>query len=154
MGHTGTEKKNPFVMTIGFDKNDPEHVEVAEFLNGLPRKKAQYIVEAVRCYRQVQQDGSFWREDWGEKNSKRDNFRENNRGDVYSREGNTGEPLDKEAIRQIVLQILAERTDDTERVAQKTIPQPATLEGKKFRQILRIQKWTQLQIPGQMRLQA
>lgn len=57
MGHTGTEKKTPFVMTIGFDKNDPEHVEVAEFLNSLPRKKAQYIVEAVRCYQQICKDG-------------------------------------------------------------------------------------------------
>ena len=57
MGHTGTEKKNPFVMTIGFDQNDPEHVEVADFLNSLSRKKAQYIVEAVRCYWQIYKDG-------------------------------------------------------------------------------------------------
>ena len=87
MGYTGTEKKNPFVMTIGFDKNDPEHVEVAEFLNSLPRKKAQYIVEAVRCYRGMQQE---------------------NAGDVKE-EKNAGKQPDKEAIRQIVLQVLAER---------------------------------------------
>ena len=86
MGHVGMEKKNPFVMTIGFDKNDPEHVEVAKFLNSFPRKKAQYIVEAVRCYRQVQQGGSSWGE-------------------------NTDKPLDKKEIRQIVLQILAEQGD-------------------------------------------
>ena len=40
-------KKNPYIMTIGFDRTDPKHVEVADFLNSLPRKKAQYIVDAV-----------------------------------------------------------------------------------------------------------
>ena len=101
MGHIATEKKNPFVMTIGFDKNDPEHVEVAEFLNSLPRKKAQYIVEAVRCYRGMQQE---------------------NAGDVKE-EKNAGKQPDKEAIRQIVLQVLAERRGDKEREARKSVPQ-------------------------------
>ena len=110
MGHTGTEKKNPFVMTIGFDKNDPEHVEVAEFLNSLPRKKAQYIVEAVRCYRQIQQDGSpLGTGDWREQNQGEDNWIEGNRGE------NTGKLPDKEAIRQIVLQIMAEWEENMEK---------------------------------------
>ncbi len=43
-------KKNAFVTTIGFNKNDPAHVQVAEFLNGMERGKAQYIVNAVLAY--------------------------------------------------------------------------------------------------------
>ena len=43
-------KKNPYIMTIGFDRTDPGHVEVADFLNSLQRKKAQYIVDAVKSY--------------------------------------------------------------------------------------------------------
>lgn len=43
-------KKNPFVMTVGFNKNNPEHVKVAEFLNSLGRTKGQYIVKAVTMY--------------------------------------------------------------------------------------------------------
>lgn len=30
-------KKNPYVMTIGFNRHDPAHVEVAQFLNGMER---------------------------------------------------------------------------------------------------------------------
>ncbi len=86
MGHVGMEKKNPFVMTIGFDKNDPEHVEVAEFLNSLPRKKAQYIVEAVRYYQTRNAQG--------------------NEG-MISR-SNEEKYMDRETIRQIVMQILEE----------------------------------------------
>lgn len=44
------EKKNPYVMTIGFNRRDPNHREVAEFLNGIERGKAQYIVNAVMAY--------------------------------------------------------------------------------------------------------
>ena len=44
------EKKNPYIMTIGFKKEDPDHVYVAEFLNSLGRGKAQYIVKAVLAY--------------------------------------------------------------------------------------------------------
>ena len=44
------EKKNPYVMTIGFRKNTPEHIQVAELLNSLGREKAQYIVKAIRAY--------------------------------------------------------------------------------------------------------
>mgnify|MGYP006876756340 CR=1 FL=1 len=43
-------KKNPFVTTIGFNRHDPAHVEVAQFLNGMERGKAQYIVDAVLAY--------------------------------------------------------------------------------------------------------
>lgn len=43
-------KKNAFVTTIGFNKNDPAHVQVAEFLNSMERGKAQYIVNAVLAY--------------------------------------------------------------------------------------------------------
>ena len=46
----GNDKKNPYVMTIGFDRMDPRHVKVADYLNSLPRKKAQCIVEAVSDY--------------------------------------------------------------------------------------------------------
>ena len=44
------EKKNPYIMTIGFKKEDPDHVYVAEFLNSLGRGKAQYIVKSVLAY--------------------------------------------------------------------------------------------------------
>ncbi len=47
------KKKNPYVMTIGFNRRDPNHRKVAEFLNGMERGKAQYIVNAVMEY----QDG-------------------------------------------------------------------------------------------------
>ena len=43
-------KKNPFVTTIGFNRHDPAPVEVAQFLNGMERGKAQYIVDAVLAY--------------------------------------------------------------------------------------------------------
>lgn len=46
----GMEKKNPYVMTIGFNRKDPNHVRVAEFLNEMGRGKAQYIVNAVMAY--------------------------------------------------------------------------------------------------------
>lgn len=44
------EKKNPFITTIGFKKDDPEHIYVAELLNSLGRGKAQYIVKAILAY--------------------------------------------------------------------------------------------------------
>ena len=40
-------KKNPFVTTVGFNRHDPAHVEVAQFLNGMERGKAQYIVDGA-----------------------------------------------------------------------------------------------------------
>lgn len=48
-------KKNPFVITIGFKKEDPDHIQVAELLNSMGRVKAQYIVKAVLAYQGLQQ---------------------------------------------------------------------------------------------------
>ena len=42
-------KKNPYVFTIGFDRKNPEHLEVVEILNGT-EKKAALIAEAVLQY--------------------------------------------------------------------------------------------------------
>ena len=49
------EKKNPYVMTIGFRKTNPEHIQVAEFLNSMGREKAQYIVKAILTYRTLEE---------------------------------------------------------------------------------------------------
>ncbi len=76
------EKKNAFVTTIGFNKNDPNHVAVAELLNSMKRGKAQYIVNAVLAW----QNGG-------------------NPGET----GSVGPPLDYEKIRRFVLQVLDER---------------------------------------------
>lgn len=51
-------KKNPYITTIGFDKTDPRHVQVAELLNSMTRKKAQYIVDAIFVYQRQQEQGS------------------------------------------------------------------------------------------------
>ncbi len=53
------EKKNPYVMTIGFKKNNPEHIQVAEFLNSMGREKAQYIVKAILAYRTLEEQGEL-----------------------------------------------------------------------------------------------
>lgn len=50
-------KKNPYITTIGFDKTDPRHVQVAELLNSMTRKKAQYIVDAILAYQEIQGQG-------------------------------------------------------------------------------------------------
>ena len=42
-------KKNPYVFTIGFDKKNPEHLEVVEILNET-EKKAALIAEAILQY--------------------------------------------------------------------------------------------------------
>lgn len=44
------EKKNDFVMTVGFNRNDADHVKVVEILNRLGRTKAHYIARAVLTY--------------------------------------------------------------------------------------------------------
>lgn len=75
------EKKNAFVTTIGFNKNDPAHVQVAEFLNSMERGKAQYIVNAVLAYRSGAQTGDM----------------------PYA-----GQAVDYEKIRQFVLQVIRE----------------------------------------------
>lgn len=46
------EKKNEYVLTIGFNKKLEEHRKVAGLLNGMGRTKAQYIVNAVIAYEQ------------------------------------------------------------------------------------------------------
>lgn len=74
-------KKNAFVTTIGFNKNDPAHVQVAEFLNGMERGKAQYIVNAVLAYQNRAQAGDM----------------------AYA-----GQAVDYEKIRQFVLQVIRE----------------------------------------------
>lgn len=55
------EKKNPFVTTVGFKKDDPNHVYVAELLNSMGRGKAQYIVKAVMLYQDMQESGEIQR---------------------------------------------------------------------------------------------
>ncbi len=77
-------KKNPFVTTVGFNRHDPAHVEVAQFLNGMERGKAQYIVDAVMAYQSGGQAGVS----------------------VLSM---TERMADYETIRKIVLQVMEER---------------------------------------------
>ena len=77
-------KKNPYVMTIGFNRHDPAHVEVAQFLNGMERGKAQYIVDAVMAYQSGGQAG-------------------------VSALSGTERMADYESIRKIVLQVMEER---------------------------------------------
>lgn len=90
-------KKNAFVTTIGFNKNDPAHVQVAEFLNGMERGKAQYIVNAVLAY----QNGAL-------------------AGDVpYA-----GQAVDYEKIRQFVLQVIREN-ERQEASYNGTVGEPA-----------------------------
>lgn len=76
-------KKNAFVTTIGFNKNDSAHVQVAEFLNSMERGKAQYIVNAVLAY---QNNGA-------------------QAGDML----HAGQVVDYERIRQFVLQVIREQ---------------------------------------------
>lgn len=77
-------KKNPYVMTIGFNRHDPAHVKVAQFLNGMERGKAQYIVDAVMAYQNGRQEG-------------------------VSALSRVGGLADYDTIRKIVLQIMEER---------------------------------------------
>ena len=77
------EKKNPFVTTIGFKKEDPDHVYVAELLNSMGRGKAQYIVIAVLVYQKMQQEGEVPQ--------------------------TSGLPYDYQSIRRVVLQVLEEQ---------------------------------------------
>ena len=75
-------KKNPYITTIGFKKEDPDHVYVAELLNSMGRGKAQYIVKAVLAYQRMKEGGEIY-------------------------QPLTGIP-DYNAIRRIVLQVLEE----------------------------------------------
>lgn len=101
-------KKNPFVTTIGFNRHDPAHVEVAQFLNGMERGKAQYIVDAVMAYQNGGQAGVS----------------------VLSRVGGLA---DYKTIRKIVLQVIEERenraysSNRTAAGAMETVEQPGTV---------------------------
>lgn len=77
------EKKNPYIMTIGFKKEDPDHVYVAELLNSMGRGKAQYIVKAVLAYQNRKQNGEIPQ--------------------------STGLHFDYDIIRRIVLQVMEEK---------------------------------------------
>lgn len=92
-------KKNPFVTTVGFNRHDPAHVEVAHFLNGMERGKAQYIVDAVRAYRTLQENGDM----------------------VH-----TGQEPDYEKIRSFVLQVIREHEQDQGTVADAKAGLPET----------------------------
>ena len=94
-------KKNAFVTTIGFNKNDPAHVQVAEFLNGMERGKAQYIVNAVLAYQNGAQAGDM----------------------TYA-----GQAVDYEKIRQFVLQVIREH-ESQEAPHNETAGEPAGLGG-------------------------
>lgn len=76
------EKKNPFVTTVGFKKDDPDHIYVAELLNSMDRGKIQYIVKAVMLYQDMQESGETVP---------------------------TGSTYDYERIRRVVLQVIEER---------------------------------------------
>lgn len=84
---TAMEKKNPYIMTIGFKKEDPDHVYVAEFLNSLGRGKAQYIVKAVLAYQNGKQNGEILQP--------------------------AENPFDYDTIKQIVLKVMEERERQT-----------------------------------------
>ena len=51
------EQKNPFVITVGFKKDDLDHIYVAELLNSMGRGKFQYIVTAVMLYQDMPESG-------------------------------------------------------------------------------------------------
>ena len=90
-------KKNAFVTTIGFNKNDPAHVQVAEFLNGMERGKAQYIVNAVQAYQNGAQAGDM----------------------TYA-----GQAVEYEKIRQFVLKVIREH-ESQETPHKDTAKEPA-----------------------------
>lgn len=77
------EKKNPFITTVGFKKDDPDHMYVAQLLNSMGRGKAQYIVKAVMLYQDMQESGKI------------------------PQAGNNS--YDYERIRKVVLQVIEER---------------------------------------------
>ena len=99
------EKKNAFVTTIGFNKNDPAHVQVAQFLNGMERGKAQYIVNAVLAYQ--------------------------NGGTMAGI--SAGQAVDYEKIRQFVLQVIREH-ERQEAPRNETAGEPAVPDGAEKRE--------------------
>jgi len=98
------EKKNPFVTTVGFKKDDPDHIYVAELLNSMGRGKAQYIVKAVMLYQDMQESGEA----------------------VH-----TGSAYDYERIRRVVLQVIEEREQQMGvSLREETIPEEKRKEPK------------------------
>ena len=103
---TAMKKKNAFVTTIGFNKNDPAHVQVAEFLNSMERGKAQYIVNAVMAYQNGAQAGEM----------------------LYA-----GQAVDYEKIRQFVLQVIKQHEGKAESHEEATgvITEPHVMNEEK-----------------------
>ena len=97
------EKKNPFVTTVGFKKDDPDHVYVAELLNSMGRGKAQYIVKAVMLYQDMQESGSII---------------------------SAGGAYNYERIKRVVLQVLEEKERTT--LQQKGIENEANISKDKL----------------------
>lgn len=50
-------KKNEYIMTIGFNRNDPQHQDAVKILNAMNRTKGQYIVKAILAYENMQMNG-------------------------------------------------------------------------------------------------
>lgn len=99
-------KKNAFVTTIGFNKNDPAHVQVAEFLNRMERGKAQYIVNAVLAYQN---------------------------GGTAAGISAVQAQVDYEKIRQFVLQVIREQ-ERQEAPRNETAGEPAVPDGAEERE--------------------
>ena len=99
-------KKNAFVTTIGFNKNDPAHVQVAEFLNRMERGKAQYIVNAVLAYQN---------------------------GGAAAGISAVQAQVDYEKIRQFVLQVIREQ-ERQEAPRNETAGEPAVPDGAEERE--------------------
>lgn len=74
-------KKNPYIMTIGFNKEDPEHRRAAGLLNDMGRGKASYIAKAILTYETMRESEEF---------------------------SSTGIGMDYESLRNVVLKIIAE----------------------------------------------
>jgi hypothetical protein len=94
------EKKNPYVTTVGFNKDDPDHVQVAELLNSMGRGKARYLVKAVLVYQ---------------------NMLETGQAPMVA-----GGSVDYELLRRMVIQILDERNEQVgieAKVSENTEPE-------------------------------
>ena len=50
-------KKNPYLFTLLFNKNDPDHRNVAEILNKKGHDKAKFIAEAIVFYQEYKETG-------------------------------------------------------------------------------------------------
>lgn len=101
-------KKNPYVTTIGFNKEDPDHVYVADFLNSMGRGKGQYIVKAIMAYQNPEGVAS----------------------------GHMVVPsVDYEKIRMFVLQVLEERGNDDTPFHMKKISVQEPREHRKEQEV-------------------